>query len=431
MVARADRNAGGSGNDGDTGWAFWGHTVNDGHNAGSTVAELDFVNTYADMLGGAAPYGIALRISSEGSTYHNSWGLYMQGNFDATKGWNTGIRLGGWKDVGLKIIKETYGDYDGIDMGTTDIINLRNATGTGVLTLTKADEVGLISLLSGNAAKYAGMTIGRTTATSNFAVAGADAQFFTDSQQGDLCIRSNSNSVKIGVGSGATASGLYTKSGATIIPGSLGVNVDPPLAKVHFEAASTSLANLTNKIYFGKNGDDGCFIGVIYQGSVASDMFFGRGANTDDLIISTANVASPAERFRFEQDGGSKWSAYGAGTATFDASGNITSVSDERLKDIQGSFTRGLKDLEGISPILYKWNKESGNEIEHTYAGFSAQNIQKNIPEAIGQNPEGYLSLQDRPILATLVNAVKELKAENEALKARLDKLEQATVKGE
>jgi len=115
---------------------------------------------------------------------------------------------------------------------------------------------------------------------------------------------------------------------------------------------------------------------------------------------------------------------YGAGTATFGAGGVITSTSDERLKDIQGSFTRGLKDLEGISPITYKWKPKGDWKDETLYAGFSAQNIQKSIPEAIGQNPEGYLSLQDRPILATLVNAVKEQQKEIDDLKVRLEVLE-------
>lgn len=43
------------------------------------------------------------------------------------------------------------------------------------------------------------------------------------------------------------------------------------------------------------------------------------------------------------------------------------------------------------------------------YYGFSAQNIQENIPEAISQDKNGYLTLSDRPILATLVNSIKEL----------------------
>ncbi len=108
---------------------------------------------------------------------------------------------------------------------------------------------------------------------------------------------------------------------------------------------------------------------------------------------------------------------FGAGTATFDASGNISSVSDERLKDIQRPFMTGLEGLKGIHPITYKWKPESKMETEHEYSGFSAQNVGANIPEAMGTNAEGFHSIQDRAILAALVNAVNELSHEVDELK--------------
>ena len=86
---------------------------------------------------------------------------------------------------------------------------------------------------------------------------------------------------------------------------------------------------------------------------------------------------------------------------------------------------RGLKDLEGISPILYKWNEKSGYETEHTYAGFSAQNVQKSIPEAIGKDQKGYLSLDDRPIIATVVNAIKDQQKQIDQLKTEIDALKE------
>jgi len=114
---------------------------------------------------------------------------------------------------------------------------------------------------------------------------------------------------------------------------------------------------------------------------------------------------------------------YGVGTATFDASGNITSVSDIRLKRDIKDYKTGLKELMNIQPIIYKWNKKSGNEMDSTYAGFSAQNVKANIPYGTGVNQDGYLSLVDRAILATVVNSIKELKMENDELKDEIKKL--------
>lgn len=115
---------------------------------------------------------------------------------------------------------------------------------------------------------------------------------------------------------------------------------------------------------------------------------------------------------------------YGVGAASFDASGNLASASDERLKDIQGLYKAGLGELRGIKPILYKWNKKSGMETEHTYAGFSAQNIQKSMPEAVYQNSDGILSFNDRAVLAAAVNAIKELKAITDKQEKRIKVLE-------
>ena len=101
-----------------------------------------------------------------------------------------------------------------------------------------------------------------------------------------------------------------------------------------------------------------------------------------------------------------------AGTLMTDASGNISTTSDERLKTIDGNFTAGLNEVLQIKPILYHWNESSQLDTENMYAGFSAQNIQSVIPVAVmAQKDTGYLSLQDRPIIAALVNSIKELEA--------------------
>ena len=55
-------------------------------------------------------------------------------------------------------------------------------------------------------------------------------------------------------------------------------------------------------------------------------------------------------------------------------------------------------------------------EQEGRYSGFSAQNVQSVIPEAVGQNSNGYLTLSDRPIIGALVNAIKALNTKNETL---------------
>lgn len=115
---------------------------------------------------------------------------------------------------------------------------------------------------------------------------------------------------------------------------------------------------------------------------------------------------------------------YGAGTATFDALGNISSVSDIRLKNVSATYTAGLSHLKQIKPIVFKWNELSGMEMQHDYIGFSAQNINETLGDgATGINKDGYLSIQDRAIMAVMVNSINELSAKVEKLEKEVKRL--------
>jgi hypothetical protein len=117
---------------------------------------------------------------------------------------------------------------------------------------------------------------------------------------------------------------------------------------------------------------------------------------------------------------GSIYTPLGNGSVTV-SGGVLVSSSDERLKDIQGPFSRGLEAIMGINPILYKWNEKSGLEMETLNAGFSAQNIQSVIPEAVDTDSRGYLTLSDRPIIGALVNSIKTQQLEISDLTLKTD----------
>jgi hypothetical protein len=134
--------------------------------------------------------------------------------------------------------------------------------------------------------------------------------------------------------------------------------------------------------------------------NIFNDLSVGNGLNVGGGGIFTQGRLGVNSAVRF--------SNLGAGTLVTDSSGNITVSSDEKLKDIQGNFEPGLSAILQITPINYKWNATSSLETEGIYSGFSSQNVQKVIPEAVGVDSRGYLTLSDRPIIAALVNAVKE-----------------------
>lgn len=180
------------------------------------------------------------------------------------------------------------------------------------------------------------------------------------------------------------------------------------------------------------------------------------GAVTSRMrIFSDGNVtigSSTLNSAQFNVAGDVRFANYGAGTATFDSGGNITSVSDEKYKIDIKTFTSSLNEISKVIPICYKFNPASGLDTQNTYCGFSAQQLKTSIPSAVfekddvryeqvlekkgvaGEEDEyetvevktgtTTLSISDRAIIATLVNAVKELSAKNDALEKRIAALE-------
>ena len=58
------------------------------------------------------------------------------------------------------------------------------------------------------------------------------------------------------------------------------------------------------------------------------------------------------------------------------------------------------------------------------HAGLVAQEVQEVIPEAVNENEQGYLLVNESPVNLAMLNAIKELKCEVEELRQRIRELE-------
>jgi len=153
-------------------------------------------------------------------------------------------------------------------------------------------------------------------------------------------------------------------------------------------------------------------------GTVAS--FGGNG----EFQIDAVNVFGG--RFMVKENG-----RVGIGTAapdqTLTVNGNASKVgggswatfSDERLKNIKGHFTPGLIAVMQLQPLRYEYKRDNALNLRSAaeHVGFSAQAVQKIIPEAVTQNDKGYLLVNNDPIMWTMLNAIKEQQQQIEALK--------------
>jgi hypothetical protein len=117
------------------------------------------------------------------------------------------------------------------------------------------------------------------------------------------------------------------------------------------------------------------------------------------------------------------------GTANKPGGGSWDIFSDERLKNIKGGFSSGLSAVMRLQPIRYEYKRDNalGLKSEGEHVGFGAQALQKIIPEAVTRNAEGYLMVNNDPILWTMLNAIKEQQKEIAELKAEVQKLRAAS----
>jgi hypothetical protein len=117
-----------------------------------------------------------------------------------------------------------------------------------------------------------------------------------------------------------------------------------------------------------------------------------------------------------------------AGSIT--SGGNISSTggtccaSDVRWKKNVAPLTDSLDKVAMLQGVSYNWRSDEFPEKHFTrdkQIGLVAQETEKVIPEIVKTDKDGYKSISYEKLTAVLVEAVKELKAENERLTAALD----------
>jgi hypothetical protein len=161
-------------------------------------------------------------------------------------------------------------------------------------------------------------------------------------------------------------------------------------------AQSRSLYTTASNGFLALYGNGG---GLYMGGSIANDMLLTGGGN---LLVGT------------NTDNGERLYVSGSIRAT----GSITANSDVRLK----------KNIERIENALQKVSEISGytyNTIydEDRHAGVIAQEIDKVLPEIVNKGNDGLMGVEYGNISALLIEAIKDLKKDNESLRAIVEGL--------
>ena len=107
------------------------------------------------------------------------------------------------------------------------------------------------------------------------------------------------------------------------------------------------------------------------------------------------------------------------GSAGKPGGGSWSNASDIRLKDVDGAYSKGLNEIAALDPIMFHYKDDNARDLpsDAQEYGFVAQDVQTVFPEAVSQGEDGYLDFNMHAINVAMVNAIKELKAENQALR--------------
>jgi hypothetical protein len=171
------------------------------------------------------------------------------------------------------------------------------------------------------------------------------------------------------------------------------------------------LGDVTNAGYLDLRGSDGNIRTLLNAGQTS--YLNSTGGNVG--IGTTAPTATLSVNGTANKPGGGSWDVF----------------SDERLKNIKGHFNSGLKAVMQLQPLRYEYkpNNPLGLKSDGSYIGFAAQAVQQLIPEAVTRNANGYLQVNNDPILWTMLNAIKEQQKEIEQLKGEIRRLHAASRK--
>ena len=114
----------------------------------------------------------------------------------------------------------------------------------------------------------------------------------------------------------------------------------------------------------------------------------------------------------------------GAGQATL----GFSTGSDKRWKKDITPLVNSLDKVMRLQGVNYNFRTSEFPELKFTtdsQIGLIAQDVEKVVPEVVHTSSDGYKNIEYGKLVSVLIESLKELKAQNDALELRLKALEQ------
>ncbi|HEX6648200.1 MAG TPA: tail fiber domain-containing protein [Pyrinomonadaceae bacterium] len=222
--------------------------------------------------------------------------------------------------------------------------------------------------------------------------------------------------------------GAPTSSIDIAASGNVGIGTASPSKRLHVAATNAQIfvdrpANTAGNyalINFGTNSVEKFLFGLNADSDVNVDKlsFFDSAFGATPVMTFTGGnigigTQSPTQKLSVN------------GTAGKSGGGTWDVFSDIRLKKIRGTYNSGLSAVMRLQPLRYEYKPDNalGITSDGEHIGFSAQDVQKVMPEAVTTTTNGYLMVRSDPILWSMLNAIKEQQKEIVELKRQIRQL--------
>ncbi|MCB0769521.1 MAG: tail fiber domain-containing protein, partial [Flavobacteriales bacterium] len=236
--------------------------------------------------------------------------------------------------------------------------------------------------------------------------------------------------VEGGLAVGASYSGTSAApSNGAIVQGSVGIGTTAPEYTLHISNGANTgsgsfgrglkITDVTPRIYFEES-----------DAAVNEKLMFLEKIEDG---ISFSSVIDNATLFRnqhilFVKGSGSVGVGTKAPTAKLSVNGTANNstgswgvFSDARIKTVQREFTDGLSVIDRMRPVVFTYNADAPFQAVGEQVGIIAQELEELAPYMVSTTEHGDIhdlrEVNNQAYVFLLINAVKELKAENDRLK--------------
>jgi hypothetical protein len=277
--------------------------------------------------------------------------------------------------------------------------------------------------------------IGTTSPTSTLDLAGGQltSRYITSPGGNYLTIQNGAGGSQIGLQGTTTA---ITGGTVYMTGGNVGIGTTTPSGKL---TVATSGGGTSAAGYWDANWS-------VVHGTTVGGAGGGVGIAFNDGNYGLLSCVTPSIGWRTMLYGAGRHDFYlngtfalamynimtgGATTISVDAGGGLQrgAVSDRRLKSNIVTMTDfGLKTITDLRPVTYEATPESLKRIgAGVHIGLVAQEVQTIFPYAVSadQDEQKTLTIDYIKLVPVMINAIKELSAENTALKTQMSSLEQ------